>query len=47
MWHFNGLFGGQFKSIKFENQEAELYLKSILINKITNLGILVSKWIAA
>jgi len=30
---------------KFDNQETTLYVKSIVINKMKNLGISESKWI--
>jgi len=37
MWHFKGIFGEHFKSIKFEHQETAWYAKSIAINKNNKL----------
>jgi len=47
MWRLQGIFGRHFKSRKFENQETGFYVKSIAINKMNNLGMPESKWIAA
>jgi len=43
MWRFKRIFGGNFKSRKFENQETGWYVKAIAMNKMTNLGMLESK----
>jgi len=46
MWRFKGLFGGHFKSKNLRIREQDFIL-SLVINKMTNLGIPESKWIVA
>lgn len=47
MWRFKSIYGSHFRSRKFENQEAELYAKSVGMNKMTRLGMPEGKWVAA
>ncbi len=45
MYRFKKLFGGSFLSRKIENQKAELYGKSIAMNKMTRLGMPKGVWV--
>jgi len=46
MWRFKGILERHFKLRKFENQKTALYLKSFAMNKMANLSMPASKWIA-
>jgi hypothetical protein len=45
MFRFKKLFGGHFCSRTMQNQKAELYAKSVAMNKITSLGMPRGVWI--
>jgi len=45
MCRFKKLFGGDFRSRKMQQQKAELYAKSIAMNKMTKLGMPRGVWI--
>jgi len=45
MYRFKRIFGGEFRSRKLEYQRAELYAKSLVMNKMTKLGMPKGRWI--
>jgi hypothetical protein len=47
MSRFKRIFGGEFRAREFKRQKAELYAKSIAMNKMTRLGMPKSIWVAA
>lgn len=47
MSRFKMIFGERFSSRKMENQQAELYVKSIGLNRMTRLGMPAGSWQAA
>lgn len=47
MSRFKRIFGGEFRSREFNRQKAELYAKSIAMNKMTRLGMPKGEWVAA
>ena len=47
MSRFKRLFGGEFRSRELKKQKAELYAKSIAMNKMTRLGMPKGRWVAA
>jgi len=44
MYRFKRIFGGEFRSRKLEYQRAELYAKSLTMNRITKLGMPKGYW---
>jgi len=46
MSRFKKIFGGEFRSREFRKQKAELYAKSIAMNKMTRLGMPQGQWVA-
>ncbi len=46
-YRWKTLFGGELKTRKMPNQKAETYAKSMVMNKMTSLGMPKGKWIAA
>jgi len=47
MFRFKALFGGAFRSRELRRQKAELYAKSIALNRMTRLGMPQGQWLAA
>lgn len=47
MSRFKRIFGGEFRGRELKKQKAELYAKSIALNKMTRLGMPKSEWVAA
>lgn len=47
MSRFKRIFGGEFRSRELKRQKAELYAKSIALNKMTRLGMPKSEWVVA
>jgi len=47
MFRFKKIFGGDFRAREFKKQKAELYVKSIAMNKMTRLGMPKGEWIMA
>jgi hypothetical protein len=47
MFRFKKLFGGDFRSRELKRQKAELYAKSIALNKMTSLGMPKGQWVYA
>ncbi len=47
MFRFKRIFGGGFGSREMRRQKGELYSKSIVMNKMTQLGMPKGEWIAA
>lgn len=47
MYRFKQLFGGGFRSRELRRQKAELYAKSIALNRMTSLGMPQGRWLAA
>ena len=47
MSRFKRIFGGEFLARELKRQKAELYAKSIAMNKMTRLGMPKSEWVAA
>lgn len=47
MFRLKKLFGGDFRSRELRRQKAELYAKSIALNKMTQLGMPKGRWLVA
>jgi hypothetical protein len=47
MLRFKSMFGGNFRSRKLSHQKAELYAKSVAMNKMTRLGMPKGLWVVA
>lgn len=47
MFRFKKIFGSDFRSRELKRQKAELYAKSIALNKMTSLGMPRGKWLIA
>jgi len=47
MFRFKRMFGGDFRSRELRRQRAELYAKSIAMNKMTSLGMPKGQWLVA
>nr|WP_044882590.1 hypothetical protein [Neochlamydia sp. EPS4] len=45
MYRFKRSFGGDFRSRKIDYQRAELYAKSLAMNKMTALGMPQGQWV--
>ncbi|HVW99293.1 MAG TPA: IS5 family transposase [Candidatus Babeliaceae bacterium] len=45
MFRFKKLFGGSFRSRELKRQKAELYAKSLAMNKMTQLGMPKGEWV--
>lgn len=46
-YRWKTVFGGELKSRKMPNQRGEIYAKSIVLNKMTSLGMPEGKWVPA
>jgi len=46
MSRFKRIFGGEFRARELKRQKAELYAKSIAMNKMTRLGMPKTEWVA-
>jgi len=47
MSRFKRIFGGEFRARELKKQKAELYAKSIAMNKMTRLGMPKGEWVTA
>jgi hypothetical protein len=47
MFRLKKLFGSDFRSRELRRQKAELYAKSIALNKMTQLGMPQGRWLVA
>lgn len=45
MYRFKKMFGGDFRSKELKRQKAELYAKSVAMNKMTQLGMPKGQWV--